>query len=172
MLLFATPYAAFSYNTADNSIERITKVNMLSDIGVSCIKFQSALNVLVVCYSNGNIDLVGSNSTTNISDIKNSTFPGNKSINNILIIGNTAYLSCGFGIIVLDLLSQEIEDTYYIGTNGAQINVYDLTTDGTNLYAATQTGIFSASLSSPDLSDYQYWSQEPSFLIQIQNIIT
>jgi hypothetical protein len=156
----ATQHAVFSYNTTDNSIDRITKVNKLSDIGVSCIKFHKNLNVLVVCYSNGNIDLVGSNSTTNISDIKNSTFPGNKSINNILFIGNTAYLSCGFGIIVLDLQNQEIDDTYYIGPNGSQIDVFDLTTDGTNLYAATKTGIFSAALSSPDLSNYQYWEQD------------
>jgi ligand-binding sensor domain-containing protein len=156
----ATPYAAFSYNTTDNSIERITKVNKLSDIGVSCIKFHKALNVLVVCYNNGNIDIVGNNITTNISDIKNSTFPGNKSINNILFIGNTAYLSCGFGIVVLDLQSQEIEDTYYIGPNGSHIPVFDITTDGINLYAATNTGIFAADLSSPDLSDYQFWQQD------------
>jgi ligand-binding sensor domain-containing protein len=156
----ATPYAVFSYSTTDNSIERITKVNKLSDIGVSCIKFHTGLNILVVCYSNGNIDLVSSNSTTNISDIKNSTFPGNKSINNILFIGNTAYLSCGFGIVVLDLENQEIVDTYFIGPNGAQINVFDLATDGLNFYAATKTGIFSAEISSPDLSDYQYWEQD------------
>ncbi len=156
----ATPYAVFSYNTTDNSIERITKVNKLSDIGVSCIKFHKNLNTLVVCYSNGNIDLVGSNSTTNISDIKNSTFPGNKSINNILFIGNIAYLSCGFGIVVLDLENQEIDDTYYIGPNGSQLDVFDLTTDGVNFYAATKTGIFSADISSPDLSDYQYWIKD------------
>jgi streptogramin lyase len=156
----ATKYAVFSYNTDDNSIERFTKVNKLSDIGVSCIKFHKNLNVLVVCYTNGNIDLVESNAVINISDIKRSTVPGNKSINNILFIGNKAYLSCGFGIVVLDLQSQEIDDTYYIGPNGSHIEIFDLTTDGTNLFAATISGIYSGNLSNPDLSNYQYWEKD------------
>ncbi len=159
MVYCATTYAVFSFDKSDNSIQRLTKVNMLSDIGVSRVAFHKGLNMLVVTYSNGNIDLIEGTTVTNISDIKRDPAPGLKSINNILFIGDYAYLSCGFGIVVLDLVRKEISDTYYIGALGAHINVLDMTCDGTNLYAATEAGIFEADINDPNLADYNAWFQ-------------
>ena len=155
----ATTKAVFSYNKSDNSIERLTKVNYLSDIGVSRVSYHNALKILLVAYTNGNIDLLESSTVTNISDIKRKPIPGNKSINNILFIGNNAYLSCGFGIIVLDLAKKEIKDTYYIGTNGGHIEVFDIAFDGTKLYAATGSGVYEANINDPNLSNYQSWTK-------------
>jgi len=155
----ATKNAVFSYNKTDNSINRLTKVNYLSDIGVSRVAFHKSLKILVVTYSNGNIDLIENDRVTNISDIKRKLIPGYKSINNVLFVGNIAYLSCGFGIVVLDLVRKEIKDTYYIGLNGAQINVLDMTTDGTKLYAATEAGVYDANLNDPNLADYNSWTK-------------
>ena len=155
----ATKYAVFSYNESDNSITRLTKVNSLSDIGVSVIKYHKPTKTLIIAYTNGNLDLMQNNIVTNISDIKNKLMPGYKSINNILIVGNTAYLSCGFGIVVLDLVKKEIKDTYYIGLGGEQIQVFDMTFDGTNLYAATETGVFGANINDPNLADYNEWTK-------------
>ena len=122
----ATKYSVFSFDKSDNSLKRMSKVNYLSDIGVTRVAYHKTLKVLVVTYSNGNIDLVENTTVTNISDIKRKTIPGIKSINNILFVGNIAYLSCGFGIVVLDIAKKEIKDTYYIGTNGAHIEVLDI----------------------------------------------
>jgi len=155
----ATKYAVFSFDKSDNSLSRMTKVNYLSDIGVSKIAYHKALKTLVVAYSNGNLDLIENGVVTNISDIKRKQLQGYKSINNILFIGNYAYLSCGFGIVVVDLEKQEIKDTYYIGPNGTQINVLDMTFDGTKLYAATEAGVYDANISDPDLSDYSVWTK-------------
>jgi len=155
----ATTKAVFSYNKSDNSIERLTKTNYLSDIGVSRVSYHKALKILLVAYTNGNIDLLEGSTVTNISDIKRKPIPGNKSINNILFIGNNAYLSCGFGIIVLDLTKKEIKDTYYIGTNGGHIEVFDIAFDGTKLYAATESGVYEANINDPSLSNYQSWTK-------------
>jgi len=155
----ATKYAVFSFDKSDNSLKKMTKVNYLSDIGVSKISYHKALKTLVVAYSNGNLDLIENGVVTNISDIKRKQLQGYKSINNILFIGNYAYLSCGFGIVVVDLEKQEIKDTYYIATNGTQINVLDMTFDGTKLYAATEAGVYDANLNDPDLSDYNAWTK-------------
>lgn len=160
MVYCATKYAVFSYDKNDNSLERITKINYLSDIGVSRVSYHDGLNMLVVTYSNGNIDLIeNGNAVTNISDIKRKPIPGDKTINNVLFINNYAYLACGFGIVVLDLEKKEIKDTYYIGPNGSQIGIFDLTTDGSNIFAATESGIYEADLSSPYLSNYSYWTK-------------
>ena len=155
----ATKYDLFSYNKTDNSLQRLTKINILSDIGVTRICFSNSLKILVIAYKNGNIDLLQNETLTNISDIKRKLIPGNKSINNILFVGNIAYLSCGFGIIALDLDKKEIKDTYYIGENGAHIEIFDITTDGTKLYAATESGVYEADLNNPNLSDYQSWTK-------------
>lgn len=159
MVYCATKYAVFSFDKSDNSLQRLTKVNSLSDIGVSRVAYHKGLKVLIVSYTNGNLDLIEDNVVTNLSDIKRKPIPGIKSINNILFIGNYAYLSCGFGIVVLDVEKKEIKDTYYIGLGGNHLQVYDMTTDGTKLYAATDDGVFDANINDPNLSNYQSWHQ-------------
>ena len=65
---------------------------------------------------------------------------------NILIVDDLAYLSCGFGIVVVNLEKKEIKDTYLRGENGGFLNVFDMTTDGVMLFAATEEGIYEANL--------------------------
>lgn len=156
----ATRYAVFSFNKSDNSIQRITKVNYLSDIGVSRIVYMKSLKTLIITYSNGNIDLFENNTAvTNISDIKRKPVPGNKAINNILVTGNYAYLSCGFGIVVLDVAKKEIKDTYCIGDNGTQIEIMDMASGGGKFFAATENGVYEADMNNPNLSNYISWTK-------------
>ncbi|MGA2823405.1 MAG: hypothetical protein ABSE72_07745, partial [Bacteroidales bacterium] len=141
----ATVYSLFYYDKEDNSIQRINKINGLSDIGISTINYNASYNTLVIAYTNANIDLIKNNKIINISDIKRASILGNKTINDIYFIGPYAYLSCGFGIVVLDVNKEEIHDTYYIGDNGSQINVLGLTKDDHDtLFAATEQGIYLA----------------------------
>ncbi len=155
----ATPYSVFYYDKDDNSIHRLTKVTGLSDIGVSAINYSNEFNTLVIAYSNTNIDLVQNNRIINISDIKRKPMLGYKTINNIKFIGQYAYLACGFGIVVLDIEKHEIRDTYYIGPDGSQINVHDLSFSDHDsiIYAATEAGVYSASYNSPNLANYASW---------------
>src|SRR5690606_30689808 len=112
----------------DNSLNKITKINGLSDVGISGIEYNKKYNTLVVAYSNANIDLIKGDKVINLSDIKRKPILGDKSINSIVFINDMAYLSCGFGVVVLDIDKEEFpEPIYYIGPNGAAINVYDIT---------------------------------------------
>lgn len=149
----------FSYSKSDNAIERLSKVNGWSDIGVSAINYSKDRKVLVVAYSNSNLDLLEKDVIVNISDIKRKQILGDKSINNIFFDGDFAYLACGFGIIKLNIVKKEIADTYYIGTNGAAVNVTDVLTDGNYIFAATKDGIYRASKSNNFLSDFNQWTQ-------------
>ena len=141
----STDRALFEYNIADNSIERINTLNRLSDMGVSSIEGNE--NSLIVAYENGNIDIIRGNNTVNLPDIKNASLIADKRINNINIDNNLVYLSCGFGIVVLDLDREEVKDTYFIGEFGAQTNVLSTSLAHNSIYAATNKGIYRADIS-------------------------
>ena len=53
----ATPYSLFFYEKADNSIAKLSKVNGLSDVGISKIKFDESSETLIIAYKNSNLDL-------------------------------------------------------------------------------------------------------------------
>lgn len=156
----ATAYAIFYYNKSDNSVERLSKINGLSDIGISQIAFHSNTQSLVIAYSNTNVDIIKDGRIINISDIKRKQIIGNKNINNIFLDGNYAYLLCGFGIVVLDIAREEIKDTYYIGNNAGHVNVLDLTKNDTAFFAATDEGLYIANVNSPNFADFSSWHHD------------
>ncbi len=152
----ATPYALMIFDKSDNSIQKLSKVNGLSDIGVNCLGYSKDANTLVVGYTNGNVDLIKENTIYNLADIKRKQLYGQKSINKIFILNSYAYLATGFGIVKIDLDREEINDTYYIGDNASYIEVHDITYDGIYFYAATEKGIYKANKNT-NLADYKNW---------------
>lgn len=147
----------FYYNLDDNTVETLSKTDGLSDNGVEAMDWNSDEQMAVLAYSNANIDILRGNQIINIPDIMKKPIPGDKSVYDIYFIGEKAYLSCGFGIVVLDLQKFEITETYYIGDNGDQLKVNQVSSDGTWLYAATDEGIRRAELSNPFLIDFNSW---------------
>ena len=158
----STPYAVFYRIKEDNSVVRMNKITGLSDIGISTINYNKDYKTLVIAYTNANIDLIKENRIINISDIKRKQILGNKTINDICFIGKDAYLSCGFGIVVLDIAKEEIRETYYIGSDGSQVNVLSLTrSDNDTLFAGTEKGIYKAWASDPNLANFASWHKDP-----------
>jgi hypothetical protein len=154
----STPYSMFYFDRDDNSVNRLSKVNGLSDLGVSDISLNKDQQVLVIAYSNTNVDLLYDDlSIINIPDIKRKEILGNKTINSIMNYGKYAYLSCGFGIVVLNVEKREIKDTYYIGPEGSSLNVLDMTYNDTAFFAATETGLYRAAIDDPNLAFYANW---------------
>jgi ligand-binding sensor domain-containing protein len=147
------------YDKRSNHLHKYTKVNGLSDIGISAMAYSDANDLLLAGYSNGNIDILKGDQVINFSDIKRASVIGSKSINHILFVDELAYLSCGFGIVVLNLEKLEVKETYYIGNLGEQLQVNQLVLDNNYFYAATREGIFMADYSSPNLVDYANWNQ-------------
>lgn len=147
----------FYYGTVDNSLETLSKTDGLSDNGVVAMSWSEDDQLALLAYGNANLDIIRENRIINIPDIMKKQIPGDKSVNNIAFINAKAYLSCGFGIVVLDLNRLEISDTYYIGENGDPLNINQLASDGTFLYAATETGIRRAELANPFLIDFNSW---------------
>ena len=77
----ATPYELFYYDTQDNSVNILNKINGLSDIGISCIGYNESQRKLLVAYTNANVDLICTDGGIhNMSDIKDKNIVGNKNI--------------------------------------------------------------------------------------------
>jgi hypothetical protein len=149
----------FFIDLQDYTINKITRLDGLSDAGIQTMSYHTPKEMLLIAYKNSNIDLVFRNRVINLSDIQRKQMTGDKTIHNISFIGNDAYLSCGFGIVVIDIDRREIKDTYIIGQDGSQVAVFDTETDGQRLYAATAKGLYSATVNS-NLLDYNNWTQE------------
>lgn len=155
----ATGAALFYIDKTDNSISRKSKVNGLSDVGIADISYVEVTKTLVITYNNGNIDLFKNDAIFNIPFLKNDLTIPDKSINNVLVSGESLYISSGFGIVKLNTARREISDNYVIGTNGSFESVFDIAISNDTIYAATSTGIKYASLNS-NLNDFQNWKRE------------
>lgn len=159
----ATPYGIYKINEEDETIEQMNTVFGLSDFLIGAINSNDYTNTLIVGYQNGNIDLIQNDRVTNMNAILMSNVVGDRAVYGIHSDKGLAYLACGFGIVVIDVAKKEVKDTYFIGMNGANMKVYDITTDANNIYAATEEGIYTADLSTPFLSDFNAWSIISSF---------
>ncbi len=150
----------FYYDTEDNSINPVTKVQGLSDVDISFLKYAADYQTLIIVYQSGNIDLLKEGRFRKLDAIVRSNIPGFKNINHVHLKGRFAYLSTAFGIVELDLQRSEIRNTFIIGPEGSRLPVHALTDDGTNFYAATDSGMYVAALNAPNLSNYNFWQRE------------
>lgn len=153
----ATPWSIFSIDIADNTIERYSKTNGLSETGISTIGLQETGDKLVVAYYNSQVDVLQDKAIYTIDAIKNSPVTGDKTIHHILMVGQQAYLSTGIGIIVLNLEKKEVKDTYIIGNTGNKTPVHAMATDGQFFYAATEEGLKKGAATGSNLADFRNW---------------
>jgi streptogramin lyase len=155
----ATPYSVFYYSLEDNSLMTFSKTNGLSESSISSIAYLDSEDILVIGYVSGNIDLILGENIVNIPDIKQSSFVGNKRINDILFLNGKAYLSCGFGIVELDLERREVADTWFINGQNDIVAVNTLVNSDTHWFAATESGIYEADLNNAFLANFQNWTK-------------
>ncbi|MFM1744169.1 MAG: hypothetical protein RLZZ630_106 [Bacteroidota bacterium] len=149
----------FAYRPDDQEVQRISRLNGLNDFQIQDIAYSKSNKVLVIVYTNTNIDLLyDDGSVFNMSDIKRKNIPGNKTVRSVSIDGDFAYLGCGFGIVVINLPKREIKDTYTL-TTGSSPDVLAVTTDDTCLYAACDDGVYRAALNDPFLSNPNGWTR-------------
>ena len=154
----ATSHSLFFYDLTDNSINKLSKVQGLSYNSIDKIEYIPSQKALIIAYSNSSIDVLRNNKISNIPYIKNKVDLTNKKINNISIINDLAYLSCGYGISILDIDKNLVKSTYFPGSESSINEVFDVCSDGTNIYAVTRNGIYKGALNDPFLMDNSHWT--------------
>jgi len=152
------------YNLINNEVSTLTVTDGLSDKKISAI--EAAEDVIVVGYENGNIDLIQNNIITNVPWLKRALISGSKSVNNIYIENNIAYLSTGAGLIVFNTEKKEISDTYLPFT-GAEI--FDMVIFKDSIYLATNSGIYNAPKNGTFLNNTDNWKLTAGLPAHINN---
>ncbi|TNE60249.1 MAG: hypothetical protein EP344_07730 [Bacteroidetes bacterium] len=152
---YATEWAIVEIDKADRSPRFISKVEGLSDVGMNFVRFNPDANILLLTYSDSNIDLwdAADGSVVNLPFIqKNVNISGDKSIYDVAFEGKNAYLACGFGILKLNLEAAEVEYTVFTGLPIRSIAVYQ-----NNLYAGTEEGIYRLPGDDVNPADFSRW---------------
>jgi hypothetical protein len=169
----ATQSALFYYNKSDNSITTLSKINKLSDLGISDIAFSKKTGNLIIGYLNGNIDIIDKNDNKyNFPDIKLKNIIGDKSIYNICISDSLAYLATGFGIVVFNMKKKEFGDSYIIGEGGSYLKINSCAVYNNYIYALTDNGILKGDLSNPFLGDFANWKKDTTLLYKNEKFYT
>lgn len=154
----ATEFGLIEFTRSDNSVLRFSKVEGLSDIGISCLDYNEETQRFFVGYSNGKIDLISEDEIISNSDLFRKTISGSKALNSVFMKGKFAYVATGFGVVKFDMERIEFAETYILGENGENLKCNDVTIAEDSIYVATEKGLRKASLSDPQLVFYEAWS--------------
>lgn len=173
-IIWISELSALYYDLEDHSVQVFNKIHGLTQTGLSRIVYNAQTNTSVIGYNDGNLDLLSfdeNNKATviNMSDIKRSSITGDKKIYAMYPYNQYLYISCGFGIVVLDLEKQEIKDTYIIGPASSQIKINGVTIGADTIYATTDNGVYKAYLNNPFLNTYTSWSKMTSLPSHLAN---
>ena len=108
----------YSYNLDDQSITTYDKVRQLNDSRISLMAWNQQGKRLILVYDNCNIDLLDLNdNVVNISALYSKTMTQDKTVNNIYIHEQYAYLATAFGVVKLNMQRAEISESYILNYN-------------------------------------------------------
>lgn len=159
----ASENAFFTYDLQSNEIEKFSTVNGLSGEQISTAYFSESAQKYVIGYDNGLIEVFDATTEDirRVVDIvdKPTIPPNKKTINHMLEYNGLLYLSTNYGISLYDINALEFGDTYFIGSNGSQIEVRQTTILGEFIYAATNAGIYRATVDNDNLIDFAEWQR-------------
>jgi ligand-binding sensor domain-containing protein len=153
--------AVFTYNITTEEISKLSSVQGLSGETTTSIHYNTSFKRLFIGYENGLVEVVDDDGSITISsDIVSFNQSGEKSINHIKEFDDKLYLSTPFGIVVYDIEKLEFGDTFFIGNNSSSLEVNQTEVFSGLIYAVTDTGVFTADITSDLLIDFNNWNEQ------------
>lgn len=185
----ASQNGLFYYDKTTNETVTLAKKDGLSDVGISRLLYLSDQKRLLIAYRSGNLDFLSLDESGEPGAVLNlntivtaSNLPPSRTINHINRVGNIVYLSTDFGLVVLDVVRNEIRDTYFSQRpDGVVLPIYQTTATADSLYALTgslatdgtgrrlQAIRFSATV---NIADPANWRAVPEPGAQLESIVT
>ena len=155
-VFYATRYAVLEVDKQERSIRRMTKVEGLSQVGVSLVKYNRGSNILLVVYDNSVVDLVSEDGILTLPAIQDAPFIGGKTIFDVYMANDSiAYLAASYGITTLNL-KQGIFPNTIKAPVGVEVHSVRLL-DG-KIYAATSDGLYAADPNAGyNINDFANW---------------
>lgn len=152
----------FSVDLTNGSIRKLSKLDGLSDAGVSAMYFDDVSNVLIIGYRSGLVDFISENEIETLSEIESSDLEGDKQINDISVLGTNTFLATALGIVVVETGTATIRENFVqIGPSGEEVAVNKIAIADNKIFASTSIGIQSGDLSN-NLLDFNNWTHYPS----------
>lgn len=154
---FATEWAVAELDKEERSSRFFTTVEGLSDVGINLLRYNPAAKVLVIAYTNSNLDLFypSNSSVTNVPIIlKNPNILGDRQIYDVYFSGRSAYFACGFGVLKFDLQRAEAEYTVFTGVPVRSFAIYD-----GYFWAGTVDGLFRLPENNANPADFSNWEE-------------
>jgi hypothetical protein len=146
----------FDVDSEEQSL--MNSVNGLSDIEISCIYWDEDDQSLLIGYANGNIDKLKNETIYNIPAVKMASIPNSKRINRFEKNGNYVYAATDFAIVKLNLVKNEVKDTYYPSNGNEKIN--DIAFSNDTIFALCPSRLLLGKINNPALPDFSQWVQD------------
>jgi hypothetical protein len=139
----------FSISKTGEDFQTLGKEDGFSETGIASLGWEATTSTLLIAYRSGNLDIVTLNTEGLPEKIapwllfeSSADLPENINIRKIVFENGLAYLATNFGIMVVDVGNREVLDTYrYIGANGTQANVKDISLTRDSIYIVTTHGL-------------------------------
>ena len=149
----------FSYNLNDQRIQTYDKVSQLSDNNITHTAWNSTTGKLIIVYGNQNIDLLSQNDEVqNINSLNTKAMTQDKTVNNIYVYQQFAYLCTGFGLVKLNTERGEITESYILNRSILHATV----SDGT-IYAYDSNGTVVKALLNTNLINPRSWQETTDY---------
>ncbi len=146
----------YQYNLTDQSITTYDKINGLSDSYITHIAWNSTAQRLIIVYQNSNIDLIDcQGNVTNISAIYTKSMTGDKTINDVKVAADYAYIATGFGLVKLNMVRAEVSESFINDSGFSTVGI-----KGGKIYAKSSTGVVSADLTANLINPSSWTSTE------------
>lgn len=146
----------FAYTYGATQVRTFSKSTGLSSTNITHMAYCEDLQQLVLIYEDFNIDILGINdSIVNIPQYKNSSLT-DKTIVDLTISGEEAFLSTNFGLVVINLKKAEYTNVYDMG-----MKIHGAVADEERIYALGPDGIYTG-LRSKNLLERTNWVKSSS----------
>ena len=153
---FATEWALAILDKSDKSFQRVTKVEGLSQVGISLVQFDRFSNTLILVYTNSVIDIIKPEGTSTLFDINNfQGIIGDKEVYHIFVEdADRVYISANYGISQLDLSNNQFPFTTFTGVPVLASAIFQ-----DYIYIATEEGIYRIAKSNTFPEDFNQWDK-------------
>ncbi|MEQ8554227.1 MAG: hypothetical protein RIC53_16335 [Cyclobacteriaceae bacterium] len=157
-VICASTNGLFYIDPVNSSHTFLGKNDGFSDVSPTAIYYSHDNQTMVLGYASGLVDIMHNGKVITCRAIQNTPVIGSKKINAATVVGDRVYVGNSFGIVSINLNSAEvIENFRSIGTNGADVTVFELISSGGQLVAITSDGIQIGDPST-NLLDFTNWT--------------
>ena len=154
-IFYSTAQALVIIDKDEHSIQRVTKVEGLSRVGIKLVKYNKGSEVLMIVYEDGAIDLVSEEGNKTLLGVPiSSVILGEKRINDVFMANDSiAYLAGNFGVATLNVRRGLFPNTIRTPIEVASVAVYNGV-----IYAALADGVYTITENTPkNIDDFSNW---------------